>query len=187
MTTDFRALCAELVQAFEDLRDSSHGVFGLHLNGDLAPWDELIEGGRFEDWLEVFARARAALADEPAVPQDREPATWTEGVCGDGAALLKDGVMVPIEAVVRELNEGARARAVLARWGNPAPQPVPVSERLPRSKDCDAEGRCWWFALETEVDFGAWTLGTPEACTGDNWGHTHWLPAHALPVPEVES
>jgi hypothetical protein len=48
-------------------------------------------------------------------------------------------------------NEGATprefisiARAVLARWGRPAIQPVPVSERLPGSEDCDAEGRCWW-------------------------------------------
>lgn len=29
---------------------------------------------------------------------------WTEGVCGDGAAILRDGVMVPIEDVVARLN-----------------------------------------------------------------------------------
>jgi len=91
MADTFRALCAELVDAW--LKE--------------------------DDIVGAMNRARAALADEPAVPEeDREPAAWTEGVCGDGAALLKDGVMVPIEAVVRELNEGARARAALARWGN---------------------------------------------------------------------
>lgn len=31
-------------------------------------------------------------------------ARWTEGVCGDGAAILRDGVMVPIEEVVEALN-----------------------------------------------------------------------------------
>ena len=29
---------------------------------------------------------------------------WSEGICGDGAAILCDGVMVPIEEVVRALN-----------------------------------------------------------------------------------
>lgn len=29
----------------------SHGVAGLHLNGDVAPWDSLAAGGQFEGWL----------------------------------------------------------------------------------------------------------------------------------------
>ena len=45
---------AKLRKVAEDLValiDDSHGVAGLHLNGDVAPWDELLAGGRFEDWL----------------------------------------------------------------------------------------------------------------------------------------
>jgi hypothetical protein len=34
-----------------------------------------------------------------------------------------------------------RARAALARWGRPTPQPIPVSERLPVAGDCDGEGQ----------------------------------------------
>lgn len=30
---------------------------------------------------------------------------WTEGVCDDGAAILRDGVMVRIEDVLARLNE----------------------------------------------------------------------------------
>ena len=30
--------------------------------------------------------------------------TYTEGICSDGAAILKDGAMVPIEDVVARLN-----------------------------------------------------------------------------------
>lgn len=39
---------------------------------------------------------------------------WTEGVCGDGAAILRDGEMVPIEDVIATLNnfEGTAAEAV---------------------------------------------------------------------------
>lgn len=54
------------------LQQSSDGVSGLHLNGDLATWDELMEGGRFEEWLLPFtetpsqslAHIRAAGARE---------------------------------------------------------------------------------------------------------------------------
>lgn len=34
-----------------DLVDSSEGVAGLHLNGDVAPWGDLMEGGDYETWL----------------------------------------------------------------------------------------------------------------------------------------
>ena len=42
------------LDAVQDLINNSYGVAGLHLNGDVAPWDELLEGGRFEDWLKDF-------------------------------------------------------------------------------------------------------------------------------------
>jgi len=37
--------------AVESLILESSGVAGLHRNGDLASWDELRTGGRFEEWL----------------------------------------------------------------------------------------------------------------------------------------
>ena len=37
-----------LVGEVFDLISESDGVAGLHLNGDLAPWGELVAGGRFE-------------------------------------------------------------------------------------------------------------------------------------------
>ena len=33
---------------FTDLMSESYGIIGLHLNGDVAPWSEIEEGGRFE-------------------------------------------------------------------------------------------------------------------------------------------
>jgi hypothetical protein len=35
-------------------------------------------------------------------------AEWTEGVCGDGAAILRDGAMIPIEDLVASLNNADR-------------------------------------------------------------------------------
>ena len=62
-----------------------------------------------------------------------------------------------------------------------APQPVSVHERPPGPEDCDAEGRCW---MHGKVE-GDWRLinpansGVPQL----KYCFTHWLPAHALPLP----
>ena len=79
----------------------------------------------------------------------------------------------------------AFARAVLAHWGRPAHQPIPIAERLPGEGDCDAEGRCWllhvdrlgllqWHFLDRYPSFDSYSY----------YGYTHWLPYWALPLPE---
>lgn len=60
----------ELLEILEGLSDDiealieeSHGVAGLHLNGDVAPWGELQAGGRFERFMNLpIARAVIASA-----------------------------------------------------------------------------------------------------------------------------
>ena len=58
-----------LVEAVDDLINESHGVDGLHLNGDVAPWDSLLPGGEYESWLLAIDPARAALAATPEKPK----------------------------------------------------------------------------------------------------------------------
>ena len=80
MTDTFRALCAEMVE----------------------------ELGRFNflpEEPDCLQRARAALADEPAVPTVMEIIELSEEIEAAG------------------LGQVDFARAVLARWGNPAPAP----------------------------------------------------------------
>jgi hypothetical protein len=48
--------------------EESAGVYGLHLNGDMAPWGDLEEGGRFERLLSM-SKARAAIAKVTGEPQ----------------------------------------------------------------------------------------------------------------------
>ncbi|MFH5949287.1 hypothetical protein [Roseomonas xinghualingensis] len=57
-----REALANLVADVDALIGSSGGVYGLHLNGDVAPWEELCRGGRFEEWLTRLEDARAAIA-----------------------------------------------------------------------------------------------------------------------------
>ena len=134
MTTDYRALCAELVKDFDDLRESSEGVTGFHRNGDLAPWDELSESGRYP-WLSSFDRARALLAEPEAEgPTDEElaalmPTRFLVNQSASARAIANIGTDEQV-AQVRAILDGeaiAYARAVLARWGRPTPQPVAVA------------------------------------------------------------
>lgn len=45
------------IESVRALINDSSGVYGLHLNGDPAPWSELEFGGRFEEWLSIFDEA----------------------------------------------------------------------------------------------------------------------------------
>ena len=61
----------KLLKALDDLMDDSRGVGGLHLNGDIATWDELCAGGRFEEWLGVIEDFRSVVGNEPRKEGER--------------------------------------------------------------------------------------------------------------------
>ena len=86
--------------------------------------------------------------------------------------------------VVQELID--RARALLDQ---PEPQPVPVSERLPGPEDCDAEGMYWGWWTDPMSEYWEYVgVSAPIEPYGSyipRAGHTHWLPANALPTPEA--
>lgn len=63
--------------AVEELINESNGVFGLHLNNDLSPWEELRTGGRFEAWLIEFDEALAIASAESV--QRNNKTTANEG------------------------------------------------------------------------------------------------------------
>jgi hypothetical protein len=115
----------------------------------------------------LAAEARAALAQpEPQGPTDED----------------LDALFTEVDQSGESESWRTYARAALARWGRPAIEPVPVSERLPGPEDCDEEGLCWWWdsdCRQTE----AWCRGLSEYASGS---YSHWLPHWALPVPGVE-
>ena len=59
-----------LLDDLDALVDSSEGVAGLHLNGDVASWESLREGGRFGTWLMRMDEARAFLDSTMDKPDD---------------------------------------------------------------------------------------------------------------------
>jgi hypothetical protein len=165
--TEFRALCAELVDAL----------------------DSGIPAGRIR-MSPLADRARALLAQPVAEgPTDEEllrvAATAIDPYESSGIALgeYEPETECAVEVYGSELI--AYARAVLARWGNSqaildsSPQPVAVSERLPGPEDCDEQGRCWWHRYTPTKE---WHL--QRVYIGQ---YTHWLPANALPTSTPEN
>lgn len=63
-----RAAGAALVASVDALIADSDGVYGLHLNGDVAHWGELVTGGEFENWLKALDVARGAFIREAPEP-----------------------------------------------------------------------------------------------------------------------
>ena len=158
MTTDWKALCAELADEL-----TQFNAWYIEDNGYGMP-----------DLEALLRRCDAALAERPVRPTDED--LWATGDDDFRANYY------PTDAI-------RYARAILARWGNPAPQPVPVNERLPGPKDCDSEGRCWLGEPQIEDSHDAtWNLCTQyDAQEFLTWGaKCGWLPFHALPLPERE-
>jgi len=145
MSGDFRAVLAELVAIIE-----RHCIAGIH-------------DFNVRYLAAAMARARALMVEaqpQPVEPTDEELRLLSDDFASYGndcRGLFDDD---PVEF----------ARAVLARWGRPAPEPVSVAERLPTAADCDAHERCWWLEEGSDDD-----------------APTHWLPYWALPVPQEQA
>jgi hypothetical protein len=161
MTDTFRALCARMADELDHYRQL------------------LVDDRRATHALAAEARAALAQPEPQGFTPDhvnlmcfafeREPwATWLRrGGCLESAHCELSDLML----------------AVLARWGRPAIEPVPVSERLPGPEDCDAVGRCWCFNPVTSAGGIFWWSFEPLDYAEDA---THWLPHWVLPVPGVE-
>jgi hypothetical protein len=113
-------------------------------------------------------KARAALAEpEPEGPTDED--LFSLDQLRDKWNAQADAFNTWDELGIDEIVWWAQRQA-LARWGNrqeildSSSQPIPVSKRLPGPGDCDTDGRCWWYGDGEDLV-------------------THWLPAHAPPLP----
>ena len=61
-------------------------------------------------------------------------------------------------------------------------EPVAVSERLPGPEDVSEDGNCWLW--DREGCFWDWTYIRTRT-RAEMYTYTHWLPAHAIPLPQV--
>ena len=207
--TDFRALCAELVDELEDWIAygddgdcaDAHAVVDRARAALAQPepqssamaWcrsDDFNDAAKkkqsFSGWREQHPDCDLALCvfpvtaqPKPQGPTDEELESFLVDVA------CQNGNMYHAEPMTL-------ARAVLARWGRPTIEPVPVGERLPGPEDCtvnprDGQGQwCWgWVQFYDEIPYsGKWRM-MRRNCLIDE--ASVWLPHHALPVPQQEA
>ncbi len=130
--------------------------------------------GHHRPWAKAMDRARAALAQ----PELQEPSD--EEI--DALVICVQALPVPDadDLALPSIDRGREmVRQALARWGRPAIEPVPMSERLPRPENKTTDDECWFW----DPISGCWFL-LPGPPLNDHY--THWLPHHALPVPRSE-
>lgn len=98
---------------------------------------------------------------------------------GGLSASTPDGIHAQLQA-----QRLAGLRAVAARFGRPAIEPVPVSER-PRERQgwCDAEERCALFSLSLIPDWPTWIIAPAAWAERFPDIYSHSLPHYALPLP----
>ena len=137
--TDFRALCAELVDELED-------------------WIAYGDEADCADAHAIVDRARSALAQpEPQGPTDEELESFLVDVA------CQNGNMYHAEPMTL-------ARAILARWGRPAIEPVPVT-----SDAAFAIGQTGGQPSEAErLAFEAWMRGHSWLVAG-KWNGTTYV------------
>jgi hypothetical protein len=166
---DYRALCANLTAALNDWQcrtdDDGYAALIDCARAALAQ-PEPARQPTFAE-LYVLPSASTALAQpEPVAPTDKELMDLAEEVWVPFAKSQPHPQGHPWDLIL--------ARAVLARWGTLAAQPVPVSERWPEFSDCNSFEEVW--AFNPVLDH--WKLTRINRSI-----HTHWLPHWVLPVP----
>ncbi len=159
-------------------------------------------------WMmaDKFATLQRAVDHARAVLAQPEPASAVEAAIAAGQPVtLPSGTVIAdpawFESLITiraaDLMERQAASLPVARLPEdaqviepanhtilvPVRAPIPVSERLPGPEDCDTEERCWFYTPACSVLCASWVLREPDSLR--KW-ETHWLPAHALPLPEFQ-
>jgi hypothetical protein len=153
--TNFRALCAELLQ----------------------PLDEYDSANPYHEHRALITRARAALAQpEPVAPTDEEICELADDlgiIRGHGGDLH-----------VSLLDLTPFAESVLTRYARPTIQPVAVSERpWEREGWLDAEGRCWMGHPGDDEFIHSWRLCRPEDAPSMTCSLPYWALPIPTPTP----
>jgi hypothetical protein len=182
--TDFRALCAELLQAWQ-FGDDIAGPMNrarAALDEPEGEGAELAMEHSAEDYIDELYRIAVAAQSVGMLPSDSAISLLTDGYGHD-------------ESEKRHCL--AAARVALARWGRPAPapKPIPVSERLPEDGDCvvitaydgtSAIDEHYCYLAKSFRHCGqvqlAWDL-KPTYCLKMDLPFTYWLPASTQFLP----
>jgi len=173
MTTDFRALCAELVDAYLQLFEYVNNSTWLGYEPSDDP---------------LLIRARVALFAPEQGPTDDDLLSALEEIADE--CTFEDHPYLVVNA----------GRALLARWGRPAVEPVPVAEPGVADEIIDGNGTRWDRTMDAALWAKAFCLICPEMASREDvmigwfanalmagWDHHGWkIDAERKPIPITE-
>jgi addiction module HigA family antidote len=136
-----------LLDDLDALVDNSEGVAGLHPNGDVASWESLREGGRFETWLMRMDEARAFLDSTMDKPDDIATTTFNADWASPPGDIIEEfleergwtkaQLAVRLDFSPKHVNEILKGRAAIT---------AETAERLERVLGSTAD---FWLRLES--------------------------------------
>ena len=205
MTTNWKALCAELVNSWAE---------GLNIVGPMhharALLDQPEPPSRLRHCSTHGQQPENAWGCPECVREMRQQLAQPEpeGLTDEellrcyGLAKRDHCYEGPIDDWPNRAERAATVhglRAVIAadraRWGRPAVEPVPVSEGMPGPEDVSDDGEVWVeepsydYALGDTGDYdsepGRWVLRPFSSL--DKCKNRRWLAHHALPVPTTST
>jgi hypothetical protein len=165
--------------------------------GCAPPAPEAGEVGEVVEWLESQAAHLRKMQEIGALPE-----TELQEMLDRAATLLQqqEARIAALRSALADCGRAVRAfiaddcsddfllqvpAEVRLAAAKPAPAvvPVAVSERLPTMEagDFDRKGRCWWGDPGGEQFVPSWRLCELVILLP----FTHWLPAHAIPLPQA--
>lgn len=183
MTTNYRKFCVQLIEVLEQYAP-------LHPNdSDLITAiracmqaETLLEAVDMEKELYNPLRLNGYTSVEQVLEADPKDLMECKGLGPDRvgrilAAIRKHqrkSAMEDLRQASAELSD-AELQDHFVGVNKLVPQPVPVSERLP------GDQLCWWYEPDEDDGYGGmWIL---LRIRGGTTRYSHWLPAHALPLP----
>lgn len=191
MTDPLRKHCAEILQLWDADCDIDSAM--ERLRGLIAQPTPPAEG----EVAELVAKLRRLAPQNPLGSADptitraadllERLAGWKESALAVEREWDAHGIATMLGCQLGESQRACIQREVprlldqLRELEQRHPVPVPVSERLP------GDALCWWYEPDEDDDGsgygGNWTLLRIRGAVSC---YTHWLPAHALPLPGVE-
>lgn len=124
---EFYNAVTNLSVELEELVAETSGVYGLHQNGDLSPWAEILEGGRFERISSLHVVQNLLAAQQP-----KQPAPPAPSVTDGWRSFLTDVI-----TAAGLLEHGKRDKGLASRIGKFAfdamlatQQPEPTANEL---------------------------------------------------------
>lgn len=190
---DFRALCAELADELDHNRQCLLDDRSL-----THPLADRARAALAEQAVEPNRRQLMMLADDMGIASLGDAAEYAHAVLARwgtrGESRLRrlqqenHRFREPERTILCDILANGTLLPDPSGKRYAAPRPIPVSERLPEAGDCDAERRCWWLKQRSNPDHDlllpTWHLQRQGPVGSAFFRYTHWLPAHALPLPE---